>query len=159
MIPKEATAIAGARRRRWLNTCAAFELPKSRIFAMLVDLAAVIGRRPILAREAAVFEREPMIRRAASLGLMFTRLSLLIAAASFLATCAYPQIVSEAPEGVEIECAAGLTCRSSPGEIDAIAQDHCRKYDQNAQRDSMSSGATGKQWATYKCVPRPAQPH
>jgi hypothetical protein len=32
-----------------------------------------------------------------------------------------------------------------------MAQDYCSKYGQSARRDSISSSATGKQWATYKC--------
>jgi hypothetical protein len=84
---------------------------------------------------------------------------LAIAATGLLASCAYPEIVSETPSGLEIECAKGLTCRSSREDIDAMAQDHCRKYDQNAQRQSISSSATGKQWATYTCgPPSAAQP-
>jgi hypothetical protein len=124
---------------------------------MLVDLPSLIGRGPILTAGAVMFGREPMIRKAAR-SLMFPRPSLLTLAAGLLASCAYPEVVSQAPEALEIECAAGLTCRSSLQEIDAIAQDHCRKYGQNARQDSSSSSATGKQWATYKCVPRPDQP-
>ena len=93
-------------------------------------------------------------------GLKFRRQSVIaIAAAGLLASCAYPEIVSQTPGSLEIECAAGLTCRSSRQEIEQMAQDHCRKYGQNARQDSISSSATGRQWAAYKCVPAgPAQP-
>jgi hypothetical protein len=73
--------------------------------------------------------------------------------AGFLAACAYPQIVSETPEGIEISCTGGFTCRSTPLDLFDMAERHCRKYEQKAQQDQLSSGATGKQWATYKCVP------
>jgi hypothetical protein len=86
--------------------------------------------------------------------LMFRRLSVLaIVAAGLLASCAYPEIVSQTPGGLEIECAKGITCRSSRREIDAMAQDHCHEYGQDARWDSISSSAMGKQWATYTCVP------
>jgi hypothetical protein len=91
--------------------------------------------------------------------LMFGRLSVLaIAAAGLLASCAYPEIVSPTSGGLEIQCDAGLTCRSSRQEIDAIAQEHCRGYGAKARQDNISSNAMGKQWATYTCVPDPAQP-
>ena len=81
-------------------------------------------------------------------GIMFV-----LAMAAFLASCAYPEIVSETPEGIELSCAAGLTCRSSRMDLLDLAKEHCRKYGQKAQQDQLSSSATGKQWATYKCVP------
>src|SRR5262245_56008435 len=78
-------------------------------------------------------------------GLIFRRLRLIaIAVAGLLASCAYPEIVSQTSEGLEIECAAGLTCRSSRQEIEEIAKDHCRKYGQNARQDSISASAMGK---------------
>ena len=81
-------------------------------------------------------------------GIMFV-----LAMAAFLASCAYPEIVSETPEGIELSCAAGLTCRSSRMDLLDLAKEHCRKYGQKAQQDQLTSNATGKQWATYKCVP------
>jgi hypothetical protein len=81
-------------------------------------------------------------------GIMFV-----LAMASCLASCAYPEIVSETPGGIEISCATGFTCRSSRLDLLDLAQEHCRKYGQKAQQDQLTSNATGKQWATYKCVP------
>ncbi len=78
---------------------------------------------------------------------------LMLAVAGFLSSCAYPQIVSETPSGIEISCATGLTCRSSPQELADLAQEHCQKFGQNAQKDHLTLSETGKLWATYKCVP------
>jgi hypothetical protein len=78
---------------------------------------------------------------------------LVLAMAGLLASCAYPEIVSETPGGIEISCAAGFTCRSSPMDLLDLAKEHCRKYGQKARQDQLSSSATGKQWATYTCVP------
>ena len=61
---------------------------------------------------------------------------LMLAVAGFLSSCASPQIVSETPSGIEISCATGLTCSSSPQELADLAQEHCQKFGQNAQKRS-----------------------
>jgi hypothetical protein len=44
-------------------------------------------------------------------------------------------VVSYTPGGIEIDCMGGLRCSSSPQDLANLAQDHCRKYGQNAQQE------------------------
>jgi hypothetical protein len=52
-----------------------------------------------------------------------------------VASCASPKVVSYTPGGIEIDCMGGLRCSSSPQDLANLAQDHCRKYGQNAQQE------------------------
>lgn len=76
-----------------------------------------------------------------------------VSLALVLAGCASPQVVSQTPAGIEINCGRGVTCSSSPQEVADMAQRHCRQYGQNAQQGDMSSSPSGRQWASYRCVP------